>query len=144
MAEKCEARTPVAGERASRASEIDVRTLPIEAAKTKRTPRHDVRARIMVELARNLDLLGWAQEPFSELAGLSDRYFPKALHAHEVCGREPTWPVLQAMFDALFPDGYQLVVLPVPGPKRKEVIARYNALFPRKLKKQQQPDGAAE
>jgi hypothetical protein len=70
---------------------------------------------LMLELERRRFALGLPQERFCEYAGLSDRYYAKALHADEPSGRQAQWSSVQALVDALFPHGFDLELRPKPG-----------------------------
>lgn len=128
MADSNEPHSPVVGEHGSEAKDGNTLCLALTTTAPQRTAaRHEIRALIMAELNRHRMAMKFAQEPFGELAGLPDRYFSKALNAHEYSGREPTWPLLQAMVSTIFPDGVTVVFTAVPGPLRKQMIARYRA-----------------
>src|SRR5262249_19043787 len=58
---------------------------------------------LMLEIERRRAALRFPMERFSELAGLPDRYYPKALYANEPSGRVAQWSV-QRMVDTLWPD----------------------------------------
>src|SRR5688572_18418407 len=55
-------------------------------------------------------------EKFSEFAGLSERYYSKALYADQPSGRQASWQTMQIIFDALWPDGFEIIVKPKSGP----------------------------
>jgi hypothetical protein len=70
---------------------------------------------IMLEFERRRIALGLPMEKFDEFAGLSDRYYAKALHADKPSGRQAQWGTVQVMADALFPHGFDLEIRPRPG-----------------------------
>lgn len=51
-----------------------------------------------------------------ELAGLSEGYYNKMLHAEMPDGRQSSWSVLQRLVDVLWPDGRCRVKLTTVGP----------------------------
>jgi hypothetical protein len=51
-------------------------------------------------------------------SGLADYYFSKALHASTPSGRQANWRTLQDIVDALFPEGYDVVIKPKTGISR--------------------------
>jgi len=67
---------------------------------------------LMFEIERRRLALGFPIEKFSEFAGLSDRYYSKALFADEPSGRQAQWSTLEVMVQALFPHGYELRAKP--------------------------------
>lgn len=75
---------------------------------------------IMLEVERQRHAVGFPMEKFSEYAGLCDRFYPKALHADKPSGRQVQWQTLQVMIDALFPNGFDLIIKPRPGPMMSE------------------------
>src|SRR4030088_1324649 len=70
---------------------------------------------LMFEIERRRLALGFPMEKFSEFAGLSDRYYSKALFADEPSGRQAQWSTLEVMVQALFPHGYDLELRAKPG-----------------------------
>jgi hypothetical protein len=70
---------------------------------------------ILLECERRRRALGIGMEVFSELAGLPERYYAKALHADARSGRQAEWQTLQAIIDALYPGGFDLELKPKPG-----------------------------
>jgi hypothetical protein len=70
---------------------------------------------LMLEIEHRRLALGFPIEKFSEFAGLSDRYYPKALFADEPSGRQAQWSTLEVMVQALFPHGYDLELRAKPG-----------------------------
>lgn len=69
----------------------------------------------MLEFEQRRQALGFPMEAFSEYAGLPDRYYPKALHADRPSGRQAQWATVQIMADALYPNGFDLIIKPKPG-----------------------------
>lgn len=70
---------------------------------------------VMLEIERRRQALGFPMEKFSEYAGLSDRYYPKLLHADEPSGRQANWGMLEIIMDALYPHGYDVIIKAKPG-----------------------------
>jgi hypothetical protein len=70
---------------------------------------------VMLECERRRASLGLPMEKFDEYAGLSERYYAKALHADAPSGRQAQWGTLQVIVDALFPAGFDLEIKPRPG-----------------------------
>jgi len=70
---------------------------------------------VMLECERRRDALGLPMAKFDEYAGLSDRYYAKALHADAPSGRQAQWGTLQIIVDALFPAGFDLEIRAKPG-----------------------------
>jgi hypothetical protein len=56
--------------------------------------------------------IGISMERVAELAGTADRSFAKALSPESVSGRQVRFETLELYFGALFPEGYQLRVIP--------------------------------
>jgi hypothetical protein len=84
---------------------------------------------IMLECERRRIALGMSMEKFSEFAGLPDRYYAKALRADEPSGRQASWATMQVIFDALFPDGYDLCVNARSGPMLDALSMQYKVRY---------------
>jgi hypothetical protein len=70
---------------------------------------------IILECERRRMALGLPMEKFCEYAGLPDRYYGKAVCVDTPSGRQPQWPTLQIIIDALFPNGFDVEIRPKPG-----------------------------
>jgi hypothetical protein len=84
---------------------------------------------IMLECERQRLSRGLPMERFSEFAGLPERYYPKALWADQPSGRQAQWGTLQIIIDALFPDGYDLIIKPRIGPEIDAHALRYKTRY---------------
>jgi hypothetical protein len=86
----------------------------------------------MMAIERRRVTLGWPMWRLEEAAGLSEGYYSKMLHADSAEGRQATWPVLQKVADALWPDGRCTVKVSVQGPDSMlpgAAIKQTNAAF---------------
>jgi hypothetical protein len=59
---------------------------------------------------------GWPMWEMDERAGLSEGYYSKMLHCDAPEGRQATWPILQKVANALWPDGRCTVKVSAQGP----------------------------
>ena len=80
---------------------------------------------VLLEVERRRVQLGLSQDRLSEISGISDRAFAKALHASTPSGRMATWPTLQFVVDALYPDGCDVIIKAKKGEKLSELSFRY-------------------
>jgi hypothetical protein len=70
---------------------------------------------VMVELERQRLARGLSMQEVCDHSGLADYYYSKALHASTPSGRQARWDSLQDLVDALFPEGYDVVIKPKVG-----------------------------
>lgn len=107
---------------------------------------------IILECERRRMALGLPMEKFCEYAGLPDRYYGKAVCVDTPSGRQPQWPTLQVIIDALFPHGFDLEIRPKPGQvisadnlkaKLLQLQANHNPLTQRELMRQLGKKGGA-
>lgn len=70
------------------------------------------------QLADRIAYLGLTMWQVDDLSGVPDGYTAKALHPDTPSGRQATWPQIQLIIDALYPDGFAFVVIP-RAPKRR-------------------------
>lgn len=70
---------------------------------------------IMLEVEARRLALGLPMEKFSDWAGVPERYYPKALLPDTPSGRQASWETLQTIIDALFPQGFEVVIKSKPG-----------------------------
>jgi hypothetical protein len=70
---------------------------------------------IMLELERRRLQRGMSMQVVCDTAGVADYYYSKALHASTPSGRQARWDTLQDIVDALFPEGYDVVIKPKVG-----------------------------
>jgi hypothetical protein len=76
--------------------------------------------------------LEFPMEKFSEYAGLPERYYPKAKMPNCVSGRQATWPLITAMSNVLYADGFDLTIVPRPGTRQAEILAEFWRRYPRR------------
>jgi hypothetical protein len=65
---------------------------------------------IMLEIERERIAFGWSSWLLDDQAGTQDGYFQKCLHPDAKSGRQCDWRTLQMFLDALFPDGFDVVI----------------------------------
>jgi hypothetical protein len=70
---------------------------------------------VMHELELRRISLNISMDEISDRAGVADRFFSKALHASTPSGRQAQWRTLQDIVDALFPEGYDVIIKPKAG-----------------------------
>jgi hypothetical protein len=70
---------------------------------------------------------------FCEIAGLPDRYYPKALSCDEPSGRQAAWPTLQIIVDTLYPDGCDVEIRPRAGAALDAFALKYSLRFDKQL-----------
>jgi transcriptional regulator with XRE-family HTH domain len=70
---------------------------------------------VMLEIERRRLSLGISMQEVCDRSGVADYYYSKALHASTPSGREARWSTLQDIVDALFPEGYDVVIKPKVG-----------------------------
>ncbi|MDR6955334.1 hypothetical protein J2X65_004713 [Ancylobacter sp. 3268] len=61
-----------------------------------------------------------------DLSGVQDGYTPKMLHPDTPSGRQASWPTLDLVMTALFPDGYSIIIKPNDGRKALKLTALRN------------------
>jgi hypothetical protein len=84
---------------------------------------------VMLECERRRQQLGVSMDRFSEFAGLPDRAYAKMVWPDGVAGRQATWESVQRVIDALFPDGFDLMVKPRKGPELDKLSMKFKARF---------------
>lgn len=82
---------------------------------------------LMLAIDRRRNQLGISMEALDDLAGCQDRYLAKCLHVDAPSGRQARWETVQLFVDALFPDGFDLQLIPKSG--RGFEAARYKVLI---------------
>lgn len=80
---------------------------------------------IMLEVERRRLQLGLSMDRLSEIAGIADRAYSKALWAETVSGRVARYETLQCILDVLFPDGFDVAIKPKNGPELDALSLRY-------------------
>jgi transcriptional regulator with XRE-family HTH domain len=70
---------------------------------------------VMLEIERRRLQLRLSMQELCDRAGVADYYYSKALHASTPSGREARWSTLQDIMDAIFPEGYDVVIKPKVG-----------------------------
>ena len=70
---------------------------------------------IMLELERRRLHLRISMDEVSDRAGVADRLYSKMLHANTPSGRQSRWETVQDVVDALFPEGYDVIIKPKAG-----------------------------
>lgn len=106
------------------------------------TPTAIYRA-IMLAVDERRQALGWPMWMLDDKAGIADRLYAKLLHADAKSGRQAQWATLQDICDALYPDGFEVLILAKKGQtpadvetfKRKlqHIAATFNAKSRREL-----------
>ena len=70
---------------------------------------------VMLELERRRLHLGISMQEVCDRSGVADYFYSKALHASTPSGRQAQWRTIQDIVDALFPEGYDVVIKPKVG-----------------------------
>lgn len=84
---------------------------------------------VMLEVERRRLQLGLSMDRLSEVAGLADRAYAKMLYPETASGRQAQWNTLQAVFDVLFADGFDVAIKPRAGAKLDQISSRYKIRF---------------
>jgi hypothetical protein len=79
---------------------------------------------------QRIEELGISRETLSEVAGLGDRHYNKLTIFDRPCGRQAQWATIQNVVDVLYPDGFDLRIVPRQGPRQAELLARIARLYP--------------
>lgn len=61
-----------------------------------------------------------------DLSGVQDGYTAKMLHPDTPSGRQASWPTLDLVMRALFPDGYDIIFKPRDGRRALKLTAPRN------------------
>jgi transcriptional regulator with XRE-family HTH domain len=69
----------------------------------------------MLEIERRRLQLNISMQEVCDRSGVADYYYSKALHASTPSGREARWSTIQDIVDAIFPEGYDVVIKPKVG-----------------------------
>ena len=69
----------------------------------------------MLALEKRRITLGVSMDRLSAMAGTADRLYAKNLYAETASGRRAGWEVLQRYFESLYPDGFEIQVVPTEG-----------------------------
>lgn len=86
---------------------------------------------IMLEIERRRLQLGFTFAEVDNLAGTQDGYCAKLMWPDTPSGRIGRWDTLQLIVDALFPEGFEVVVRAKPGVVLSEVSIRKMAAIAR-------------
>lgn len=86
---------------------------------------------IMLELERRRLQLGFTFINVDDLAGLNDGYLAKLMWPDTPTGRVARWETLQLIVDALFPEGFEVVLRAKAGLELSEVSIRKMAAIAR-------------
>jgi len=70
---------------------------------------------VMLEIERRRLQLNISMQEVCDRSGVADYFYSKALHASTPSGRQARWSTLQDIVDALFPEGYDVVIKPKVG-----------------------------
>lgn len=84
---------------------------------------------LMLEAERRRQQLGVSMERFSEFAGLPDRAYSKMLWVTSKDRKQASWESVQRVVDALFPDGFDIVLKARKGPQLDILSAKFKARF---------------
>jgi hypothetical protein len=98
----------------------------------RKTGGTDIYKAIMEKAERRRRRLGLSMERFSEFSGLPERYYSKALYCDTPSGRQASWPLLQALLDVLFADGFDVRITPRRGPRQAALMEEFHRRFQRK------------
>jgi hypothetical protein len=60
--------------------------------------------------------LGWSAWQLDDAAGTQDGYWMKSLWADTPSGRQSNWSTIDLLVSALYPDGYEVQILPKKSP----------------------------
>lgn len=72
---------------------------------------------VVEQLHTRIRRLGIPMWRCDDLSGLQDGYTAKLLHPDTPSGRQARWETLQLLVDAIFPDGYEIIIRPKDGTK---------------------------
>jgi hypothetical protein len=84
---------------------------------------------VMLEIERRRLQLKISMQEVYDRSGVADYYYSKALHASTPSGREARWSTLQDIFDALYPEGYDVEIRPKLGLRLDAAQLRCNIKF---------------
>ena len=97
---------------------------------TTAEPRRPAVSHVYRDLAAQLHdrirRLGLPMWRCDDLSGVQDGYTAKMLHPDTPSGRQASWPTLDLMMQALYPDGYTLIIKPNDGGRALKLTAPRN------------------
>ena len=100
------------------------------SASTPAGPRRpavsDVYRAFAAQLHDRIRRLGLPMWRCDDLSGVQDGYTAKMLHPDTPSGRQASWPTLDLMMQALYPDGYTLIIKPNDGGRALKLTAPRN------------------
>ena len=65
---------------------------------------------VMLEIERRRLALGWPHWKANDAAGTQDGYLAKMILADTPSGRQASWETVQMVMDAMFPDGFEVII----------------------------------
>jgi hypothetical protein len=81
---------------------------------------------VVEQLHTRIRRLGLPMWRCDDLSGLQDGYTAKLLHPDTPSGRQARWETLQLLVDALFPDGYQIIIKPLDAKRAAKLQPETN------------------
>lgn len=94
-----------------------VEETPAPAAPASSRRATAIYAAITAQLRARIERLGLPMWKCDDLSGLQDGYTAKLLHPDTPSGRQARWETMQLLVDALFPDGYEIIIRPLDAKK---------------------------
>lgn len=95
-------------------------------AEPRRPAVSDVYRALAAQLHDRIRRLGLPMWRCDDLSGVQDGYTAKMLHPDTPSGRQASWPTLDLVMTALFPDGYDIIIKPRDGQKALKLTAPRN------------------
>jgi hypothetical protein len=99
----------------------------IDGLRTALVPTHHGRVPIIVdratpayralilEIERRRQFLGWTCWQLEDAAGLNDGHYSHLLQVDRPSGRQGTWKMVQLLIEAMYPEGFDLILKPKAG-----------------------------
>ena len=95
-------------------------------AEPRRPAVSDIYRALAAQLHDRIRKLGLPMWRCDDLSGVQDGYTAKMLHPDTPSGRQASWLTLDLMMQALYPDGYDIIVRPRDGRKALKLTAPRN------------------
>lgn len=95
-------------------------------AEPRRPAVSDVYRALAAQLHDRIRKLGLPMWRCDDLSGVQDGYTAKMLHPDTPSGRQASWPTLDLVMQALYPDGFDIIIRPRDGRKALKLTAPRN------------------
>ncbi|MFK8251777.1 hypothetical protein [Ancylobacter terrae] len=99
---------------------------PAARPSARHTPATALYLAITAQIHQRIRRLGITMARCDDLSGLQDGYVAKLLHPDTKTGRQANWATLQLLVDAVFPDGYDIIIRPRDGRKAEKLVPETN------------------